>query len=193
MLTPDSPDWPTHWPKTFSLDDAFQTLPHLPLVSEEHKKRAFETPIYSPLPNEIGKMQSRNSLDLPFSNTKFGQDIKEYFGPITTKYARMDPYTTYDWHRDLDRPYGLNVLIVQPTHGAITLHRKMINRMVSQIREVTYTPMQPLLFNASIPHCVINNSNQVRFIMSMSFFETTRTWEEAKQWFLNYRIDNYGD
>jgi len=197
MLTTDSPDWPKHWPKTYSLDDSYVLLPQLPLISNEHINRApletYDIPIDEPS-EFVHYARSRNSPDLPFSKTKFCQDLKEYFNAdLVSKYSRMDPWTVYDWHRDVDRPFCINTLIVQPSSGAVTLHRRRINRLVYNIREVVYTPMQPLLFNSSIPHIVINNSNQVRYIMSISLFGTNLSWKDAKAWLTNYRIDSYGD
>ena len=198
------PHFPKTWnyplPTRWSMDDGYQLLPHLPLVSEKHREVAklveYERPPDEQPDEGVMYMRSRNSADQPFSKTKFCQDIQEYFQcNLVTKYSKLEPYTVYDWHRDLDRPFCVNTLIVQPAHGATTLHRRRINRMVYSIREVVYVPLQPLLFNSAIPHCVFNNSNTTRYIMSISMFGTKKVWDEAKEWFMNYRVENdsYGD
>ena len=182
-------------PLTWSLDNSYVLLPNLPLLDNKHIEQARTSTYFPPhkenTPKELGtRVQSSNTDPLPFTESKFCQDIKNYFGNVVAKYSIMNPFTMYDWHQDIDRPYCINTLIIQPPN-AMTLHRKPINRMVYDIREVEYVMTQPLLFNSSIPHCVINNSNQARCIMSISMIGSKRTWDEAKQWLLNYRIDSF--
>jgi hypothetical protein len=175
------------------LAEAFIHLKHLPLLNSIHIERA-KTAIYNePDVEKINefKIRSTNSDRLHwFEQEKFCQDLSKKFGAVEARYSKMNAATYYDWHRDLTRPYCINVSLVQPAH-AQTLHRKSISRMLFDIRECRYELLRPTLFNAQILHSVSNPANESRYILSISFPRSTVSWNDAKDWLISYHYTDY--
>lgn len=173
------------------LAEAFVHLKNLPLLDSKHIEYAKAATYNEPDSEKINefKIRSTNSDRIHwFEQEQFCQSLSKKFGAVEARYSRMSPATYYDWHRDINRAFCINVTLVQPPR-AQTLHRKYINRMVFDIRECQYELLRPTLFNAQIIHAVSNPVNENRYILSISFPETTVSWTDAKHWLLNWHPD----
>jgi hypothetical protein len=126
--------------------------------------------------------------DTSFINTKFCKDLSLQFGKITAKYMKFDPLSYYDWHTDLNRGCAINFLL-NLVPNTVTLFGSRISRINLDIIPVTYTLYQPMLFNTKISHCVINYSQQTRFIMSVGIHDAN--FIDAKNFLLNYNTSQY--
>lgn len=167
------------------LENSFFSLSHLPLIDAAHIELCKQAE-YVPPPPETIKRSHRDwtSNAHLFNSSKFCNDLKTAFGKCHGHYVRTNPMTVYDWHCDYGRKACINVLLVQP-QGALTLHRSMVNRLIYNIRICEYELLRPTLFNTTIPHSVINPTDQYRYILTISFGEIPTIWD-LKEWLSNY-------
>jgi hypothetical protein len=172
-----------------SLEHAFFHLTHLPLLDVKHAELAANA-TYSERPSYYKKgIQNIYADATEFSDSKFCKDIRGHFGECVATYLKMDGMSGYDWHIDVARKTCINFLIVQPPN-ALTIHKVNTNRLTYRTKVCDYEMFRPTVFNATIPHCVINPSNQDRYILSISVGNIAK-YGDLKDWLLNYHIDSY--
>lgn len=172
-----------------NLDNVFFHLKHLPLVDAKHAEIAINA-TYNETPSYYQKGVQNICADaLEFSDSQFCRDLRGYFGECAASYLKTNAMSGYDWHIDVSRKTCINILLVQPP-GALTLHKVNINRLTYNLKICDYEMFRPTVFNAVNPHCVINPTNQDRYILTINV-GTLPKYEDLKNWLINYKIDSY--
>lgn len=148
---------------------------------------------------EIMKRPNLNWAKSSFHTSDLFKILQKEFGEdnCSVKYYCNPAYSYYDWHTDLKRGIGIN-WVVKTNPRAMTLYREPtpegipgdgVDPFMYNIIEVDYQGSKPTLINPVSKHCVINNYNDTRFIMSLSVLGTT--YEEALPFFKTLKMDTY--
>lgn len=180
--------------------DCYLHLSHLPMLGDEYVNEALNATYAVTQPSDempdIVHRKNRwiGSENAPstFYKTKFCKDLEAQFGEIETYYVRFNPMSLYDWHTDIQRQCGINFLI-QPVSNALTLFRyaELSNHtLMYHLDQLQYVPRMPVLFNTTVEHCVINLSNETRYILSVTF-KRTITIYHVREFLKNYNTDTY--
>jgi hypothetical protein len=176
-------------------DNYFYQLSHLPLLGQDYIDDGL-TAKYRYPKDESGTIKTPRTIQAPIriADSKFIQDLTQKLNTtVKIDYFCNKPYTLYDWHRDIvstriPRRCAINFLLnIVP--GSMTLFREPISRLNYNIIECPYILHSPMLFNTQQEHCVINNGNQDRYIMSVTPFNIS--YHEALEFFKTYYIDSY--
>jgi hypothetical protein len=124
-----------------------------------------------------------------FITTQFAQDVQANLGHIKTKYLYNAPWSLYDWHQDLAGHKCCVNFLLTDTPGARTIHKFPTDcKLNFQVETVEYNLYYPLLFNTRIDHCVINMTDQHRYILQILLFDVT--YDVAKEYLSNYALDS---
>ena len=174
------------------LTNLWYHLSHLPTLDQKYINEAHSSD-YTYKSNLVAAHSRKYyavQAESQFANTKFCNDLSKEFGELgPVKYSRNDPYTLYEWHVDSGRSCSINFALSE-LPNAFTLFRAPINNAIFSIDECKYPIYRPVLFNSTVPHCVINNSNQPRYILSVTFPKLV-TFDDARQFLVNYHTDKY--
>jgi hypothetical protein len=135
--------------------------------------------------------------DCSFNQTPFFKLLNDRFGQCYTKYYLNPPNSFYDWHIDRNRYCTIN-WVVKTNKEARTFYREPIpeailpngNSVMFHLTEVDYKGLKPTLLNATYQHCVANNYNEKRIILTLSLFKPTR-YEEVLEFLKPLNIRNY--
>jgi len=178
-------------------DDYFYQLSHLPLLDQEYINEGLAAEYQLPAAEINGVLTPRvtKAITSSFNDSKFIQDLRQKLNThVEVVYFRNNPRTLYDWHSDISvnikksRYCAINFLL-NIVHNSLTLFREPTTRLNYNIIECPYILYSPMLFNTQHKHCVINNSNQNRYIMSVTPFNIS--YHEALDFFKTYTIDSY--
>ncbi len=172
-----------------NLENAFFHLTHFPLIDSKHAELALNADYSEMLLYYNRGIQNSYAEAKEVSDSKLCRDLRGHFGECAASYIKTNAMTGYDWHMDMSRKTCINILLVQPP-GAQTLHKVNINNLTYHLRVCDYKLFRPTVFNSTIPHCVINPSNQDRYILTISVGSLPR-YEDLKNWAINYKIDSY--
>jgi len=171
------------------LDNCFYQLNHLPLLDKKFVNEGINGNFRSPRPEIDGIRTTRTTkADTTFTNSKFIQDLKQKLSPnIHACFFRNDPYSLYDWHTDSvgNRKCVINYLLTDNI-GSLTLFREPTIRLNYKIAECPYTLYGPMLLNVELEHCVINNSSDYRYLLSVSLPDVN--FEQAMDFFKSYQV-----
>jgi hypothetical protein len=171
------------------LDNCFYQLDNLPLLSREFVNEGIGGNFRSPLP-EIDNVRTSRTIkaETTFTNSTFIQDLKQKLSPnIHACFFRNDPYSLYDWHTDVagNRKCVINYLLTANT-GSMTLFREPVSRLNYKIVECPYALYKPMLLNVEREHCVVNNSAEYRYLLSVSLPDVT--FDQSVEFFKSYRF-----
>ena len=171
------------------LENAFYHLTHFPLVDVKHIELAMNAEYQPPKP-EVTQRSHRDwtATATFFNDSKLCKDMAAEFGECHGLYVRSFPMTMYNWHADFGRNACINVLLVQP-QGAITCYKTRFNRLIDNIKICDYELLRPTLFNTTLPHCVVNPTDQYRYILTITAAKTR--FEELKDWLLQYKPESF--
>jgi hypothetical protein len=153
------------------------------LTPAEHK--SFTNLTVSPYPKSLPVV--------PFNKTKLFKDLKNKFRHTdSTSFVRVNPQSLYDWHTDHNGiTTGINILLT-PTADSYTLFRTPTDIPNNyHIVRCDYQQFVPTLFNSEISHCVINLSNEYRYLLRIPIRNTP--YEEVRQFLMEYNLENYHD
>lgn len=124
-----------------------------------------------------------------FINTTFAQDLISNLGAIKCRYMYNRPWSMYDWHQDLAGHCSSINFLLTDTPGARTLHRFPTEcRLNYQVVPLEYQLYRPVLFNARVDHCIINLTNQHRYILSVLLLDSS--YDAVKQFVNNYTLSS---
>jgi hypothetical protein len=115
-----------------------------------------------------GKTPSTVQATTSFENSKFIADLRKEFKSVRTHYLKFDPMTCYDWHTDIARNCSINFLLNDP-EDSLTLFREYLFGINYKIIRLKYDLFQPTLLNVKAPHCVINYSQETRYVLTVGF------------------------
>lgn len=132
-----------------------------------------------------------------FKNSTFVKNIENHFKTqCVLKYHLNIPNSYYDWHIDARRDCALNWLIKTNDNSSVfyreviekavpTNHRPLFYRLI----EAEYELYKPTLLNTKFEHCVVNNSDEERIILSLSIVDVN--YDQALDYFINLQISDY--
>ena len=171
------------------LDNCFYQLDNLPLLSREFVDEGINGNFQLPT-LEIDNIRTPRTTKAKstFINSNFIQDLQQKLNPnIHVCFFRNDPKSLYDWHTDSvgNRKCVINYLLTAST-SAMTLFREPVSRLNYKITECPYVLYKPMLLNVELEHCVINNSTDHRYILSVSLPDVT--FNQAVDFFKSYQF-----
>jgi len=130
----------------------------------------------------------RATCDL--TESKFGQDLQNALGEAKSGYLYNQPWSYYDWHRDLSRHECAINFVLSDVPEARTLFRHPTDcRLNYVVQMLEYKLYRPVLIKSTTEHCVANLSHKHRYMATMLLYETT--FEQAKEWLQNYKCNSY--
>lgn len=195
----------------FFIDEAEDCTYAWPSVDYEHnapitsldrfgKTKNHGTPIPTPDCTRNGQPVTGARNTLPgrtishpssFIKTKFAQDLKSVLGEIKTRYLYNSPWSLYDWHQDLAGHQSCINFLLTDTPGARTIHKFPTDcKLNYKVKVLEYDLYRPVLLNTRIDHCVINMTDQDRYVLSVLLLDTT--YDHAKEYLCNYTLNGAG-
>ena len=161
--------------------DCYYQLPNLPNLDEFFINDGLTATYHYP-PPEVDGIHTRRVVraDTKFADSTFVNDLRQKLtAEVTTVLLKNDPHTCYDWHSDDNkagfrkcRKSAINILLNQ-VPDSVTLFRKPSeHRMTYNISDCPYVLHKPMLFNVLVEHCIINNSDQPRYLLSIGLGDT---------------------
>lgn len=133
-----------------------------------------------------------------FEETEFYKKLEEKFGFTRVNFNMFPANSIYDWHTDSTRRCSINwVLKTNPM--AHTFYKEPIKEtviiegqqtLVNHLLEVDYDLYKPVLLNTTKKHCVVNNYNDTRIIMSVSVFNNF-SYEDVLTYLKSLTVTTY--
>jgi len=175
------------------MSEFFHHLTHLPPLPDTYLKIA-QARTYAH-PSENGGYTrltiSPTNIFFKLSRSKFFKDLRERFpSTLNPAFVKTNPMELYDWHVDvMDVRAGINILLTDAT-DSYTLFKTPTD-LVNQfnLTRCDYTPFVPTVFNSASPHCVMNLSNEVRYLLRISTVSVP--YLELKQYLVDYQCSSY--
>lgn len=166
----------------------FPSLPTVSLVTAEKCMTASYAPPPKPLPGQPIPQGFTYCPEL--GGTKFLQDLQTQFGRVEDMCMSFAPHTIYDWHTDIFVKVRLNY-VLNDVIDAMTLFKEptQTSNIVYNIEQCKYTVRSATLFNSQVEHCVINNSDQTRYLLSIRFFDNNVTFDQVENFLFDYKSD----
>ena len=158
------------------------------IVGEQHLQEAKEATYNSfVLEKHTGKTPSTIQAKTSFENSRFVYDLSKKFGSVRTHYLKFDPMTCYNWHTDIARKCSINFLLNDPA-DSLTLFRQPIpnSTLWYNIQQLKYDLFQPTLLNVRESHCVLNYSQETRYVLTIGFTLDV-TYADVKDFLLFYK------
>ena len=173
------------------MNEFFCHLKHLPLIPSKFLEHAqslrYETP------EEHGHFTKLNlnargpDFKMHFLTHPFYIALKKAFpGVMGAVYAKTNPNELYDWHTDKGGVVtGINILLSDPA-DCITLFRTKTNIPLQyKIYRCDYEQFRPTVFDSTVEHCVINLSQEPRYLLRIPIADAT--YQEVRDYLLDYR------
>jgi hypothetical protein len=175
------------------MTDYFQHLTHFPPLPGSYLKVAQSRTYLNPGEhNEFTKLTiSATSPFFKLTQSKFFKDLVEKF-PTTMSpvFFKIKPMELYDWHVDFgDITSGINILLSEPSNS-FTLFKvpaEFKNRY--KLVRCDYAQFVPTVFDTTVPHCVMNLSNEDRYLLKIPV--RTVPYSELTQYLLDYECRSY--
>lgn len=133
---------------------------------------------------------SYSAGSLRFKNTNFFKLMKLKFGANNPSFIKLNPWTLYNWHTDKERNCAIN-WVLKSNPKASTLYKDTLERKhIHDIVEVDYRLLYPTILDTTHPHCVINNSDEERIILSLSI-DRNFDYVSVRNYLSNIKVVNY--
>jgi hypothetical protein len=169
----------------------FVNLNHLPLLDEKYVKELESSTFPDPLTFIGSATGTLNRIKSSFSDTKFCNDIRQEFKVLVfADFYKVEPYTFHKWHRDAIRNVAVNFTLYD-NPGSMSLFGDPTSPVHFSITECKYNLRQATLFNTGHRHCILNNSSEPRYLLSVSLVGKHLNFEDCIEWFKNYQCDSY--
>ena len=112
--------------------------------------------------------------------------IKELNNKFPIKIAglmKIEPFSYYHWHTDLERGVGINMLLPFEGHSHCFFTPALRKNRINKFHELCYIPKSFYLFNTQKLHCVFN-WEYPRYVFSLEFKRNKNdlTYEEVLKW-----------
>ena len=166
-------------------------MPHLPKLSEATVMKCMQGEYVPPAKSEPGKPVPQGFTFNPdLNSSKFVQDLQKEFGQVEIMCMSFAPHTIYDWHTDIFVRVRINY-VLNDVGSALTLFKEPTesSNIIFNIDECKYTVGSATLFNSRVQHCVINNSDSFRYLLSIRFFDNTISFEQVEKFLLDYNSE----
>jgi hypothetical protein len=174
------------------MTEFFCHLPHIPLISSkflEHAKQLdYETPAEHGLFTKLN-LNSRSGPDfkMHFLSHPFYIALKNAFPNVMgAVYAKTNAGGLYDWHTDKGGvTTGINILLSE-SKDCLTLFRTKTDIPLQyNIYQCDYEQFRPTVFDSTVEHCVINLSQEPRYLLRVPIADAT--YKEVRDYLLAYR------
>jgi hypothetical protein len=123
-------------------------------------------------------------------SSKFYQLLGNMFGELNVDYLKNEPNSLYDWHVDYNRSCSINWVIQTNTKAVTFFRTNYVKPFFWDLEEVKYELFKPTVLDTTKSHCVINNSNEERIILSLSIFKKN-AYTEVVEYLQNLSIKDY--
>ena len=124
------------------------------------------------------------------TESRFGQDLQNALGEAKSAYLYNQPWSYYDWHRDLSRhECAINFVLTDVPESRTLFRHPSDCRLNYFVQMLEYKLYRPVLISSITEHCVANLSDKHRYVATMLLYETT--FEQAKEWLQNYKCNSY--
>ena len=162
---------------------------HLPDLDQKYVKEALRNPyVTHHYPNDIRTWTS-------FGSSSFVKLLEQNLGRITALYIKNPPNSLYDWHVDRKtiRQCSINFPII--SDNAYAYFRFKIENedgkksIMYNLDKVKYIMYKPTVLNTENEHCVINNSDNERIILSLCVIEST--YQQTVDFLKTLQIEKY--
>lgn len=178
--------------------EPYCSLPNIPPLDPVYYEIAQQVRYIPPDPTQL-RAQAIGSIAEDFSSGRFVRDLKRHFGDqrVLAAFLQNPPMTNYNWHTDIDHPErgarmcAINYLL-SPADSVYTLFSVPDSRVGRHMHGVQICPYQRyngLLFNTQCEHCILNLSDQPRYILSVGFHGID--YATVKRWLLDYEFVSY--
>ena len=123
-----------------------------------------------------------------FKKTRLCYDLFKAFGELKTEYFKNEPMSYYDWHMDIKRNCGINFLL-NDVGNALTLYMHSGDiRLNGTIENVIPKLYRPVLLDTTVRHCVINYSNQTRYLLSIGLHDPDVKFADVQEFLKRYPV-----
>jgi hypothetical protein len=120
--------------------------------------------------------------------TRLCYDLFKEFGEVKTEYFKNEPMSYYDWHADIKRNCGINFLL-NDVGNALTLYLTEGSiRLNGTIENVVPKLYRPVLLDTTVRHCVINYSNETRYILSIGLHDPDVKFADVQKFLEHYPV-----
>jgi hypothetical protein len=132
-----------------------------------------------------------------FRQTDFFDSVQRHFKKnCGARYYLTHPNSYYGWHVDGNRQFAIN-WVIKDTPCSFCFFKEPIIEAITpnfhplfyNLIQVDYDLYKPTIINTSLEHCVINNYNDRRIILSMTVPGVS--FEEGVEYFSNLHLDSY--
>jgi hypothetical protein len=176
------------------LDNCFVQLPNL----QELEQCYVDEVLLAEFPSALHFAESNNGhvnrIKSSFGDSKLCADLRAHFNvDVFAEYYKNEPHSFHTWHRDAIRSCAINYLLTD-VPNSYTLFGRKISISHFQTIECKYTLLQPVLFNTTVPHSIINNSDFPRYLLSVTIGtrDNAVKFEDAKNFLINYKSNLTG-
>jgi hypothetical protein len=149
----------------------FTHLKNFPALSDFYIKEALEKKY-----EFITEPSTLYCANTSFNESSIFKEIQKHFR-CGTRYFANPAYSLYDWHTDNKRSCTINWLIKTNEKSSCFYRDPIVTSekpsIFYNLIEVNYKLYNPVLLNTTLDHCVINNYNDTRIILSVSLFDTS--------------------
>jgi hypothetical protein len=163
------------------MEDLFYTCDKIAPIDYKYVEEA--------LSSTYRKIQNPNIF---VSNTRCSFEYSEFFKKLKRDlnchrplYLKWPANMLYDWHIDgWTRKVSLNIPLVS-SDKSLTFFRTPNEGTFYNLHQVNYSMYLPTILNVKHEHCVINYSNEDRYVINMSFLVSD--YETVLEYFKNLR------
>ena len=122
--------------------------------------------------------------------TRLCYDLYRAFGEVAAEYFKNEPMSYYDWHADIKRNCGINFLL-NDVGNALTLYMTEGDvRLNGTIVNVVPKLYRPVLLDTTVRHCVLNYSNETRYLVSIGLHDPAVKFADVKEFLDKYPVSD---
>jgi hypothetical protein len=114
---------------------------------------------------------------------KWFKELNDKFPIKVVGLMKIEPFSYYHWHTDLERGVGINMLLPFEGHSHCFFTPSLKRNRINKFYELKYVPGSFYLFNPQKLHCVFN-WEQPRYVFSLEFKRNKYdlTYKEVLKW-----------
>ena len=122
-----------------------------------------------------------------FKQTRFCQGLNQHFGiEVTSSFVRTMPMTSFDWRADFGSQCAITFVLTETPHLVYFLENTD-TRLNVPIEAMTPHYRLPTVVDATRRHCVVNYSDQPRYMLHVGI--KTVPYQEVKQYLESLTVD----
>lgn len=168
------------------MEDLFYTCDHFPEVDKKYVDEAASLQYIE---------RHRPALYIgdiarTFQDTDFFKSIKKDLLCLSPTYLKWPANTCYNWHTDgLGRKASINIPLVSSNKCLTLFKTKTKDSPFENLFNVNYIMYKPTILNVKHEHCVLNYSDQDRYVINISLNHVT--YHDAVEYLKNLKVSEY--